>query len=177
MPSFLLGIGGLWLVGLQLGLVPIAGMVTPGQPFDLIDFLRHLVLPATILGFAFAAQFMRYTRASMLEVINADYVTTARAKGLPPRTVIARHAFRNAMIPVITLIGLYIPEMIGGAIVLEQVFSWPGLGQLAVDSVDLARLQRDHGDHDRAVGLRARREPGERRRVCLRRSTDPALLT
>jgi peptide/nickel transport system permease protein len=78
---------------------------------------------------------MRYTRASMLEVINADYVTTARAKGLAPRTVISRHAFRNAMIPVITLIGLFLPEMIGGAIVLEQVFSWPGLGQLAVDSV------------------------------------------
>jgi peptide/nickel transport system permease protein len=135
MPSFLLGIGGLWLVGLQLGLVPIAGMVTPGQPFDLFDLLRHLVLPASILAFAFAAQFMRYTRASMLEVVNADYVTTARAKGLPSRTVITRHAFRNAMIPVITLIGLYIPEMIGGAVVLEQVFSWPGLGQLAVNSV------------------------------------------
>jgi peptide/nickel transport system permease protein len=110
-------------------------MVTPGQPFDFLDFVRHLVLPAAILGFAFAAQFMRYTRASMLEVINADYVTTARAKGLPPRTVISRHAFRNGLIPVITLLGLYIPEMIGGAIVLEQVFSWPGLGQLAVDSV------------------------------------------
>ncbi len=135
MPSFLLGIGGLWLVGLQLGLVPIAGMVTPGQPFDLFDFLRHLALPSAILGFGFAAIFMRYTRASMLEVINADYVTTARAKGLAPRTVISRHAFRNAMIPVITLIGLYIPEMIGGAVVTEQVFSWPGLGQLAIDGV------------------------------------------
>ncbi len=140
MPSFLLGIGGLWLIGLQLGLVPIAGMVTPGQPFDLIDLLRHLALPSAILGFGFAAIFMRYTRASMLEVINADYVTTARAKGLPPRTVIGRHAFRNAMIPVITLIGLYIPEMIGGAVVTEQVFSWPGLGQLAVDSV----ISRDY---------------------------------
>ena len=140
MPSFLLGIGGLWLVGLQLGLVPIAGMVTPGQPFDLIDLLRHLALPSAILGFGFAAIFMRYTRASMLEVINADYVTTARAKGLPPRTVIGRHAFRNAMIPVITLIGLYIPEMIGGAVVTEQVFSWPGLGQLAVDGV----ISRDY---------------------------------
>lgn len=135
MPSFLLGIGGLWLLGLQLGIVPIAGMVTPGRPFDLIDLLRHLALPAAILSFGFAAIFMRYTRASMLEVINADYVTTARAKGLGPRTVITRHAFRNAIIPVITLIGLYIPEMIGGAVVTEQVFSWPGLGQLAVDAV------------------------------------------
>jgi peptide/nickel transport system permease protein len=135
MPSFLLGIGGLWLIGLQLGLVPIAGMVTPGRPFDLFDLLRHLVLPAAILGFGFAAVFMRYTRASMLEVINTEYVTTARAKGLPPRTVISRHAFRNAIIPVITLIGLYIPEMIGGAVVTEQVFSWPGLGQLMIEGV------------------------------------------
>lgn len=140
MPSFLLGIGGLWLIGLQLGLVPIAGMVTPGHPFSLFDLLRHLALPAAILGFGFAAIFMRYTRASMLEVINTDYVTTARAKGLPPRTVVSRHAFRNAIIPVITLIGLYIPEMIGGAVVTEQVFSWPGLGQLMIDGV----ISRDY---------------------------------
>ena len=140
MPSFLLGIGGLWLMGLQLGLVPIAGMLTPGQPFNLFDLLRHLALPAAILGFGFAAIFMRYTRASMLEIVNLDYLTTARAKGLPPRTVIGRHAFRNAMIPVITLIGLYVPEMIGGAVVTEQVFSWPGLGQLMIDGV----LARDY---------------------------------
>ena len=140
MPSFLLGIGGLWLVGLQLGLVPIAGMLTPGQPFNLFDLLRHLALPASILAFGFAAIFMRYTRASMLEIINLDYLTTARAKGLPPRLVIGRHAFRNAMIPVITLIGLFIPEMIGGAVVTEQVFSWPGLGQLMIDGV----LARDY---------------------------------
>jgi len=140
MPSFLLGIGGLWLIGLQLGLVPIAGMLTPAQPFNLFDLLRHLVLPSAILAFGFAAIFMRYTRASMLEIINLDYLTTARAKGLPPRLVIGRHAFRNAMIPVITLIGLYIPEMIGGAVVTEQVFSWPGLGQLMIDGV----LARDY---------------------------------
>jgi peptide/nickel transport system permease protein len=110
-------------------------MVTPGQPFDLVDFIRHLAVPALILAFAYAAIFLRYTRASMLEVINADYVTTARAKGLPSRTVIGRHTFRNALIPVITIIGLSIPEMIGGAVVTEQVFSWPGLGQLLVDGV------------------------------------------
>jgi peptide/nickel transport system permease protein len=135
MPSFLLGIGGLWLLGLQLGLVPIGGMVTPGKPFSLLDLLHHLFLPAAILAFGFAAVFMRYTRASMLEVIDADYVKTAKAKGLSGRTVINRHAFRNAIIPVITLIALFIPEMIGGAVVTEQVFSWPGLGQLAVDAV------------------------------------------
>jgi len=125
MPSFLLGIGGLWFLGLQLGLVPIGGMVTPGKPFSLPDLLHHLFLPAAILAFGFAAVFMRYTRASMLEVIDADYVKTARAKGLGNRTVINRHAFRNAIIPVITLIALFIPEMIGGAVVTEQVFNWP----------------------------------------------------
>jgi peptide/nickel transport system permease protein len=135
MPSFLLGIGGLWLIGLQLKLVPIGGMVTPGQPFDLVDLLRHLALPASILGFGYAAVFMRYTRSSMLDVINSDYMTTARSKGLVPRTVILRHGFRNAMIPVITIVGLAIPEMIGGAVITEQVFSWPGLGKLLVDGV------------------------------------------
>ena len=134
-PSFLLGLGGLWLLGVQWDLVPIAGMVRVGQPFDLADFLHHLALPACILGFGYAAIFLRYTRASMLEVVNAEYITTARSKGLPRRIVISRHAFRNALIPIITIIGLSIPEMIGGAVVTEQVFSWPGLGQLLVTGV------------------------------------------
>ena len=135
-PSFLLGLGGLYLVGLQWDLVPIGGMTTIGQPFDFLDFLHHLALPAVILAFGYAAIFLRYTRASMLEVINADYVTTARSKGLPRRTVIGRHTFRNALIPIITIVGLSLPAMIGGAVVTEQVFSWPGLGQLLVDGVN-----------------------------------------
>lgn len=135
-PSFLLGLGGLYLVGLKWDLVPIAGMVTVGQPFSFTDFLHHLALPAVILAFGYAAIFLRYTRASMLEVINAEYVTTARSKGLPRRTVIARHTFRNALIPIITIVGLSLPEMIGGAVITEQVFSWPGLGMLLVDGVN-----------------------------------------
>lgn len=135
-PSFLLGLGGLYVVGLRLKLVPIAGMVTIGQDFDYLDFIRHLALPAIILAFGYAAIFLRYTRASMLEVINAEYVTTARSKGLPRRTVISRHTFRNALIPIITIIGLSLPEMIGGAVVTEQVFSWPGMGMLLVDGVN-----------------------------------------
>lgn len=135
-PSFLLGLGGLYLVGLKWDLVPIAGMVTVGQPFAFTDFLHHLALPAVILAFGYAAIFLRYTRASMLEVVNAEYVTTARSKGLPRRTVIARHTFRNALIPIITIVGLSLPEMIGGAVVTEQVFSWPGLGMLLVDGVN-----------------------------------------
>ena len=140
MPSFLLGIGGLYLVGLQLKLVPIAGMVTPGKPFEVIDLIRHMALPASILGFGYAAAFMRYTRASMLDVIHSDYITTARSKGLSPRLVIGRHAFRNALIPIITILGLSIPEIVGAAVVTEQVFTWPGVGLLMVEGIN----QRDY---------------------------------
>jgi peptide/nickel transport system permease protein len=139
LPSFLLGLGGLWLLGLQFRLVPIAGMTTVGKPFDLVDFLRHLALPALILGFGYMARFMRYTRAAMLDVINAEYITTARSKGLPSPTVLWRHAFRNGLIPIITLIGLSIPEVVGAAVVTESVFSWPGLGLMLTEAVN----QRD----------------------------------
>jgi peptide/nickel transport system permease protein len=139
LPSFLLGIGGLWLFGLQLDLVPIAGMKTVGKPFDLLDFVSHLALPALILGFGYMAIFMRYTRAAMLDVISSDYMTTARSKGLKAGTILWRHAFRNGLIPVITLIGLSIPEVVGAAVVTESVFSWPGLGLMLVE----ATSQRD----------------------------------
>lgn len=139
LPSFLLAIGGLWLLGLQLKIVPIAGMTTVGKEADLVDFLRHLALPAAILGFGYMAIFMRYTRASMLDVINSEYVTTARSKGLRAGVVLRRHTFRNAVIPVITLLGLSIPEVVGAAVVTETVFSWPGLGLMMTDGV----AQRD----------------------------------
>ena len=134
-PSFLLGLAGLWILGVILKLVPIGGMSTPGRPTDFFDFLRHLALPATILGFGYAALFMRYTRAAMLEVIHTDYITTARSKGLSNRTVIGRHAFRNAVIPVITILALSIPEIVGAAVVTEQVFTWPGVGLLMVQGI------------------------------------------
>jgi peptide/nickel transport system permease protein len=113
-PSFLLGLGGLYLLGLKLGLLPIGGMATPSQPFSMADFLRHLALPALILSFGYIAILMRYTRSSMLEVISATYITTARAKGLQEKNVVLVHAFRNALIPIITVIGLALPEMVGG---------------------------------------------------------------
>jgi len=134
-PSFLLGLGGLYIFGLKLGLFPIGGMVTVGQPFAMLDFIKHLALPAIILSAAYVAVLMRYTRSSMLEVINATYVTTARAKGLEEKTVILIHAFRNALIPIITVLGLALPEMVGGAVITETVFSWPGMGSLLVEGV------------------------------------------
>ena len=134
-PSFMLGIGGLWLLGLHLGLFPIGGMQTAGQPFEIGDFLGHLALPALVLGLAYVAILMRYTRAAMLEVVNSLYVTTAESKGLRHSTVILRHAFRNALIPVVTVIGFSLPEMVGGAVITESVFTWPGMGLLMVEGV------------------------------------------
>jgi len=131
-PGFVLGLASIYLFGVFIPILPTRGMVTLGVPFSVVDLFRHLVLPATILGFGFAAPLVRYTRASMLEVLNTEYVTTATAKGISRRRVLIRHAFRNALLPVITILGLYLPELIGGAVVIEQIFSWPGMGSLAV---------------------------------------------
>jgi peptide/nickel transport system permease protein len=135
-PSFLLGLGGLYVFGLKLRLFPIGGMFSVTGNTNVLDVLHHLALPALILSFAYNAILMRYTRSSMLEVVRAAYVTTARAKGLRERAVVFRHAFRNALLPVITIIGLALPEMVGGAVITETVFTWPGMGSLLIDAVN-----------------------------------------
>ncbi len=135
MPSFVLGIGGLYVFGLTFRIFPIGGMVTAGAPFSIPDLLSHLALPAIVLGVGYVAILMRYTRSSMLEVLGSLYVTTATAKGLSPRVVVSRHAFRSALIPIITIIGLSLPELVGGAVIIETVFSWPGLGSMMVEAV------------------------------------------
>lgn len=134
-PSFMLGLGGLWLLGLQVRLFPIGGMQTVGIPFNLLDFARHLALPAMILGLGYAAVLMRYTRSAMLEVIGSQYVTVAESKGLYRRTVVGRHAFRNALIPILTVIGLSLPDLVGGAVIIETIFSWPGIGLMMLEGV------------------------------------------
>jgi peptide/nickel transport system permease protein len=111
-------------------LLPGAGMYTLGAPFSLTDRIRHLILPVSMLTFVSAAGYMRYLRSSMLDVINQDYIRTARAKGLRERVVIYKHALRNALIPLITLIGLDLPSLFGGAIFTETIFAWPGIGRL-----------------------------------------------
>lgn len=135
-PSFLLGLGGLYVFGLKLRLFPIGGMFSVHGDSNVWDVLHHLALPAMILGFAYIAILMRYTRSSMLEVVRQAYVTTARAKGLREYSVVLRHAFRNALLPVITIIGLALPEMVGGAVITETVFTWPGMGSLLIDAVN-----------------------------------------
>jgi peptide/nickel transport system permease protein len=135
-PSFLAGIGGLYIFGLVLGLFPIGGMQTAGKPFSIPDFLAHLALPAMIIGFGYVAIFMRYTRAAMLEVIHSPFVTTAESKGLPNHVVVVRHALRNALIPILSVIGVLLPEMVGAAAITETVFTWPGLGLRVVEAAN-----------------------------------------
>lgn len=131
-PSFFLGLLGIYIFGVWLNILPTGDMYTIGIPPTISDRLLHLVLPASILGFLSAAPLLRYTRASMLEVLRLDYMRTARAKGLRERAVFRRHGFRNALLPVITVVGLLLPQLVAGAVITEQIFSWPGMGQMAV---------------------------------------------
>jgi len=104
------------------------------------DRISHLILPVSTLTLALAAGVARYTRGQMLEVVRQDYIRTARAKGLPERTVIMKHALRNSMLPVITLLGLYLPFLFSGAVFVEVIFAWPGMGRIIVDAI----FQRDY---------------------------------
>lgn len=134
-PAFLTALLGLYFFSVQLRIAPSGGMLTPGRPFSIADLLAHLILPAVLLSIAHAALIMRYMRASLLEVLNQDYVRTARAKGVREFFVVVKHAVRNALLPVITLIGSTIGIAVGGAIFIESVFNWPGMGLLLVNAV------------------------------------------
>lgn len=132
LPSFFVGLGAIYVFSLKLGIIPTYGMETIGAPFSVIDRLQHLITPAAILGLAAAGTWARYTRASMLDVMRAEYVTTARAKGLKERIVVVRHIFRNALLPIVTVVAADLPGLLGGAIITEQIFKWPGMGMLMV---------------------------------------------
>lgn len=135
-PTFFSGLLLIYVFSVQLDLLPSGLMETPGSGFDLVDRLRHLVLPVTVLGFQGAAIYTRYMRSSMLEVLGQDFVRTAHAKGLPAAKVYLAHGLRNALISVVTLLGIALPSLLSGAVITEQVFSWPGIGRLLVDSVN-----------------------------------------
>lgn len=139
-PVFFLGVAMIKIFAFDLRWFPVGGMVTAGAYYSswfeyVKDVAIHLALPLFVLSCAEIAMFVRYTRSSMLEVIRQDYVRTARAKGLSERVVIYKHALRNAMIPVITVLGLSLPFLFSGAILTEAVFSWPGMGTLNVTAV------------------------------------------
>lgn len=134
LPSFWLGILLIIIFSVKLGLLPASGMMTPGSA-TLWDQILHLILPILSLSIQSIASWARYMRASMLEVVKQDYIRTARAKGLPERTVILKHAFRNCLIPLVTIVALSIPALFSGALITETIFAWPGMGRLLYDSV------------------------------------------
>ena len=110
-------------------------MNTLGMDGSVADTIRHMVLPVTVLAVSLAGSNIRYIRSSFLEILQQDYLRTARAKGIGYKRVIWKHAMRNALLPIVTVIGMQIPMLFGGAVIIEQVFSWPGLGYLAVQSI------------------------------------------
>lgn len=151
MPSFWLGLMLMLLFALKAHewgwpfALPATGITSIDYDYlsagrQVLDRLKHLILPALTLSLVLAAGIARYTRGQMLEVIRQDYIRTARAKGLPERTVILKHALRNSLIPVITLFGLYLPLLFSGAVFVEVIFSWPGMGRIIVDAI----FQRDY---------------------------------
>jgi len=144
MPTFWTGILLVILFGKIIPIMPIAGMrdvrIYGGWWVTSLDVLHHLILPAFTLAIVYMAQYSRLSRASMLEVLSSDYIRTARAKGLAERLVIWKHALRNALMPVVTIAGLQFGNLVSGAVLVETVFSWPGLGTLAFDSI----LGRDY---------------------------------
>jgi peptide/nickel transport system permease protein len=145
MPSFWFGLMLILLLSYKFQWLPASQMTSVNYEFlpgseQWIDRLKHLIMPALALGAGSAASVARYMRSGMLEQIRQDYVRTARAKGLSERIVVFKHAMRNALIPVITLLGLYLPFLVGGAVLIETIFAWPGMGRLIISSI----FQRDY---------------------------------
>jgi peptide/nickel transport system permease protein len=145
-PAFFFGLLLLkfFALGTPLRLLPSSGSITPGADFKGIEYVtdvaKHLVLPALALGITGVAGLMRYVRTSMLEVLRQDYVRTARAKGLSEAVVVYKHALRNALLPVVTILGLELPNLVGGAIITESIFIWPGIGRMTYTAL----LERDY---------------------------------
>lgn len=134
-PAFWFGLLLIILFSVDLHWLPSGGILSSGQPFSIADALRHLILPATVLAFYIVAQESRYVRAAMLDVLNQDYIRTARAKGVGEHVVIWKHALRNALLPVITVMVLDTAYLFGGSVVVETIFSWPGMGRLFIQAL------------------------------------------
>lgn len=139
-PPFFLGLGLIYILGIELKWLPTGGMTTLGGTGSISDIVLHMILPVTVLGVTIAGKKVRYVRASMLDVLQQEYLRTARAKGLSEFIVTNKHALRNALIPIISVIGAEIPLLLGGSIIIEQVFQWPGVGQLTMEAI----LSRDY---------------------------------
>lgn len=139
-PSFWFGIMLIILLSVDLNILPSAGMYSLGADKTFYDLLSHMIIPVFVSSLSPLAQIVRYTRSSVLEVLNLDYIRTARAKGLTENKVLFIHALRNSFIPVVTVIGLMIPYLVGGSVIIEKIFAWPGMGRLIAD----AAFKRDY---------------------------------
>ena len=139
-PTFFLGLSSIFVFSLVLKWLPSSGMITLGGENGFMDRLLHLLMPMMVLGAHVAGKVVRYVRSCMLEILDQDYLRTARAKGLSEAIVINKHALRNGLIPIVTVVGLEIASLLGGAVITEQIFAWPGLGQLTMESV----MSRDY---------------------------------
>jgi len=140
MPTFWLALLLIYVFSLNLGLLPTSGYSTVGQPFSLLDHLRHLILPVATMVINNSAYLLRLVRSSMIEVLSKSYIITARAKGLRERTVIYKHAFRNALLPLVTVVGISMGFLLGGSVIIESIFAWPGLGRFIMQ----AAISRDY---------------------------------
>jgi peptide/nickel transport system permease protein len=136
-PTFWFGLMAIYVFAVRLRWLPSGGMYDLGNEGDPLDLLIHLTLPALVLALVLVATWSRYARSSFLEVIHQDYIRTARAKGLVERDVLMKHAFPNALVPLIALFGLQLPTLFSGALVTETIFGWPGMGRLFVDSLTM----------------------------------------
>ena len=134
-PSFFLALILIYIFTVKLGILPSGGMNTHGMDGSVADTIRHMVLPVTVLAVSLAGSNIRYIRSSFLEILQQDYLRTARAKGIGYKRVIWKHAMRNALLPIVTVIGMQIPMLFGGAVIIEQVFSWPGLGLMTMTAI------------------------------------------
>ncbi|MFW6134274.1 MAG: ABC transporter permease [Elusimicrobiota bacterium] len=144
-PTFALALLFMYFFGVHLGWLPVSGMVSINFEFltpekQILDILRHLILPVVTLGITGLAFISRYLRSSMLEVIRQEYIKAARARGIKNKNIILVHALKNALIPIVTMIGLLVPSLIGGSVVFETIFSWPGMGRLAYNAI----MSRDY---------------------------------
>ena len=135
-PSFFFGLVLLYVFALNLNVLPAGGFFMAGEPHTFLGYVRYLFLPALTLGLGSIASVARYMRSSLLEVLNEDYLRTARSKGLRENIVIYKHALRNALLPILTLMGFMLPSIFSGAVIVENIFTWPGLGSLAIQALN-----------------------------------------
>lgn len=139
-PSFFLSLIFIYIFTVNLGWLPSSGMRTAGGDGGWVDLLRHMAMPVLVLAISIAGSNIRYVRSAVLEILQKDYVRTAKSKGIGRFLTINKHALRNALIPIVTVIGMQIPTLFGGAVIVEQVFSWPGLGLITMNAI----MSRDY---------------------------------